>query len=108
MQRIASFADLLFQHLIGYSLDVVIVNEPQASWLANFGDRRLCLNYGRLGKNWFGRAKRDSKVLDLLLHEFCHHSTLDHLSHEMHETATRLGAKLANVALDYPELFGEK
>lgn len=107
MQRLASFSDLLFQHLIGHPLQVVIVNEPKVSWLANFGDRRLCLNYGRLGKAWFAREKRDPKVLDLLLHEYCHTTCLDHLSHEMHETATRLGAKLANIALDHPNLFKE-
>ena len=88
---------------------VVIVNEPTVSWGANFGkegnDWRLCLNHGRLGKRWFALPNRNVEVLDLLLHEFCHQTVSDHLSHEMHEAATRLGAQLANLALNEPEFF---
>lgn len=105
MCRRAEFSESLFERLIGESLEVVIVKEPSVSWTANFGGTRLCLNYGRLGKNWFAQPNRNEAVLDLLLHEFCHSTCLDHLSHEMHETATRLGAKLAQVALNEPELF---
>jgi hypothetical protein len=68
---------------------------------------RLCLNYGRLGKAWFARPKRDIEVLDLLIHEFAHRDVHDHLSDEMHKTATRIGAQLANLALDDPEFFKE-
>lgn len=107
MLRIATFANALFQKLVGESLQVVIVNEPHVSWVANFGGQRLCLNYGRLGKAWFERPKRDPKVLALFLHEYTHHRVLDHLSHEMHETATELGAELVNLALDNPNLFEE-
>jgi hypothetical protein len=34
-----------------------------------------------------------------------HHKVSDHLSHEMHEVATNLGARLAGIALDLPSLF---
>lgn len=112
MWRIAEFAEDLFLKLTGQNCYVVIAREPTASWAANFGDggalgMRLCLNYGRLGRAWFERAKRDEKVLDLLIHEFCHHKVKDHLSHEMHETATALAAKLANLCLDDPKFFLE-
>lgn len=110
MHRIADFAGTLFEKLTEHSCTVVIVNEPQASWAANFGKKqngwfRLCLNFGRLGKAWFARPKRDIEVLDLLLHEFVHHKVSDHLSNEMHEVATNLGARLAGIALDEPSLF---
>ncbi len=111
MHRIAEFASDLFTKLTSDQCYVVIVNEPQAAWSANFGTTpsvlgsRLCLNYGRLGRDWFSLPKRHERVLDLLLHEYCHHTVLDHLSHEMHETATKLAAKLANIALDEPEFF---
>lgn len=106
-KRIAGFAAALFQKLTGAPCNVVIVTEPHVGWAANFGGGRLCLNFGRLGKTWFAKPKRDETVLDLLIHEFCHHTVKDHLSHEMHETATKIGAKLANIALDDPEFFGE-
>jgi len=105
MRSKAEFARLLFQEMEDLSLNVVIVMEPSASWRANFGDRRLCLNYGRLGKRWFALPNRDVEVLDLLLHEFIHHTVSDHLSNEMHKTATRLGARLVNLCLDKPDLF---
>ncbi len=112
MWRIGEFAENLFRRLTGEECFVTIVNEPQVFWSANFGGggilgRRLCLNYGKLGKLWFARAKRDVEVLDLLIHEFVHHTVHDHLSDEMHKTATRLGAQLVNLALDDPGFFAE-
>lgn len=112
MWRLGEFAELLFSKLLDDPCHVVIVKEPKAYWNANFGGDsqlgwRLCLNYGRLGKRWFEREKRDPEVLDLLLHEFCHHSVQDHLSNDMHEMATKLGARLANLALDEPSFFAE-
>lgn len=112
MSRLAAFASHLFHKLTGYECHTVIVREPQAPWAANLGPApaggfRLCLNFGRLGTKWFARPKRDEAVLGLLLHEFAHHEVSDHLSHEMHETATKLGARLAGIALDEPELFND-
>lgn len=111
MARIAEFAESLFQKLTGSKCTAYVVTEPTAGWSANFqsGRRgtRLCLNYGRLGKSWFARKKKDEEILDLLLHEFVHHTVSDHLSDEMHKTATRLGAKLANLCLDDPGFFQE-
>ena len=105
MRRRVRFAKALFEELVGQRLSVYIVTEPTSYWAANFGAGQLCLNYGKLGKRWFAEPNRSERVLDLLLHEFCHHTVSDHLSHEMHKEATRLGAKLANLALDKPELF---
>lgn len=105
MRRIADFSKALFKELIGRKLKVVIVTEPLVNWSANFGGNRLCLNYGRLGKRWFALPNRAVEVLNTLLHEYVHHTVDDHLSDRMHEEATRLGAELANLALDKPELF---
>lgn len=67
--------------------------------------RRLCLNYGKLGKKWFAEPKRSERVLALLLHEFAHDAVSDHLSDQYHKECTRLGAKLASLCLDEPEFF---
>lgn len=109
MKRIAKFATDLFDALdLGHrfsGLNVVIVTEPKVSWRANFGSKRLCLNYGRLGKKWFARRKIDEEVIDLLIHEFCHQTCMDHLSSQMHKTATRLGAKVARLVYDNKTMF---
>lgn len=110
MHARAEFSSDLFTKLTSENCYVVIVNEPQVNWAANFGPGgplgfRLCLNYGRLGKSWFALPNRDETVLDLLLHEYVHHTVEDHLSDEMHKTATRLGARLTNLALNEPEFF---
>ena len=47
------------------------------------------------------------KNYELMLHEFAHHAVQsnDHLIHTFYDTVTDLGAKLAQLALDRPELF---
>jgi hypothetical protein len=113
MWRIGEFAEELCYRLTGNRCDVYIVTEITMPWAANFqkggmlSGRRLCLNLGKLGNRWFGKLKRDERVLNLLLHEFAHDAVSDHLSHEYHREATRLGAKLANLCLDEPEFFDE-
>jgi hypothetical protein len=44
---------------------------------------------------------------ELLIHELAHHKVQnnDHLRKEFYDTVTMLGAKLAQLALDAPELF---
>lgn len=113
----AEFATQLFNKLEGRDAlfagtgvcSVVIVNEPNVSWIANFGRSgvhcRLCLNHGRLGGSWFSKPHTDVEVLKLLLHEFGHAYSNDHLSSEYHEALCRLGARLAQVALADPEFL---
>jgi hypothetical protein len=109
MRRRADFAAGLFQRITDDVCRVEIVREPSASWVANFGSalgsERLCLNFGRLGARWFALPNRAVEVLDLLIHEFVHHEVSDHLSAEMHKTATLYGAKLAQLCLDEPAFF---
>jgi hypothetical protein len=107
MIRRADFTMGLFNKITGAECRVVIVKEPHVSWTANFGHGRCCLNYGRLGKRWFALPNRAVDVLDLLVHEFVHHKVHDHLSEEMHKTATLYSAILANLCLDEPAFFKE-
>ncbi len=106
MRRIADLGRSLFRYVFREELsEVVIVKEPNVYWAANYGPGRLCLNYGKLGKEWFARENSDTEVLDLLIHEFVHHTVKDHLSAEMHERATWIGARLVKLALEKPEIF---
>lgn len=113
MWRLGEFAEELCYHLTGNRCDVYIVTEIAAGWAANFqkggmlSGRRLCLNYGKLGKRWFAEPKRNERILKLLVHEFAHDAVSDHLSDQFHKEACRLAAKLANLCLDEPEFFDE-
>jgi len=47
---------------------------------------------------------------DLFIHEMAHadvHNN-DHLSHKFYGTVSRIGAKLAQLAVERPELFSER
>lgn len=109
MRRIATFAKALHKALrLDSHVNVVIVREPMAGFIANYGKRRLCLNYGRLGKSWFARAKIDPAVTKLLIHEFAHNAVSDHLSDQYHRENARLGAELAKLVFDNRQLFEEE
>ena len=112
MWRLGEFAEELFRKLTGHRCDVYVVVEVTAYWGANFqkgglSGRRLCLNYGKLGKKWFAEPKRSERVLSLLVHEFAHEFSVDHLSRSYYDTLCRLAAKLANLALDDPDFFND-
>ena len=106
MKKISTFAKKIAHRLLdGLDIEVRIVAEPHVGWGANFGDSgSLTLNVGRLGGSWFN-APVTSQVLRLLIHEFGHYYSLDHLSAEYHQALCKLGAKLAMaVAEDGPDL----
>jgi len=62
------------------------------------------LNLGRLGHAWFDKGPRE-EVDQLLIHEFGHHYSGDHLSEAYHDALCSLGAKLAALALNEPEFW---
>lgn len=93
--------------LLGFQPDVLVVNEPTASFQACYGNRRLTLNVGRLG--WSFVTSRGNRsfiaILELLVHEFAHEKVSDHLSDDFHEECCRLGAKLAWLAMGRESLI---
>lgn len=105
MKRKALFSRWFFKYLTGKMCTIRIVREPAVGWIANFGQGSLCLNYSRLGKKWFEAPNHDEKVIDLLIHEFGHHYSGDHLSSQYHDALTKLGAKAVNLALTNPGFF---
>lgn len=106
MERLALFAETLGRYLLGVTVVVQIANEPLWPHVATFGRSGvLTFNAGRLGKKWFEKEPTSTAVLSLLVHEFGHFSSLDHLSSEYHDALCDLGAKLALAALQRPELF---
>jgi hypothetical protein len=105
MRLIAEYAQDLGQELLGMRPSVLIANNITWPVGATFGPSgQLTLNLGRLGHKWF-----DSGIIpevnQLLIHEFGHFYSLDHLSSEYHEALCELGARLTALALANPEFF---
>ena len=57
----------------------------------------MIFNKFRLGADWFEQGITED-VVRVLIHEFGHQYSLDHLSAEYHEALCRIGAKLYSLA----------
>jgi hypothetical protein len=101
MKTMASYARFLAEELMGVKLVVTVVRTTNA-FVACYGGGRLDFNLFRLGHKWFEQGINED-VDGLLIHEFGHEYSGDHLSHEYHEALCRLGAKLKTLALEKPE-----
>ena len=87
-------------------IQVRIVKEPGVFWLANYGPGDLTLNLGRLGYAWFDEFPSNlERVVDLMIHEFGHHYSPDHLSEDYYKALTMLAAKSTLLALTMPNSF---
>jgi hypothetical protein len=103
MKRIAGYAVLLARELMSVSLTVTVVHTTN-NFSACYGSGRLDFNLLRLGHSWFEQGVTED-VDSLLIHEFGHEYSDDHLSSDYHEALCRLGAALKRLALEKPEAF---
>lgn len=86
--------------LLEREVSVTVANDFAWPFGAAYGGGRVTLNLARLGHKWFGGSLRTQNRL--LLHELAHEESGNHLSSEYHEAICRLGAALAQLALDEP------
>lgn len=107
MQELSRFCVALGSNLFdNHTVTVRYVLEPHVTWTANYEKGGwLCLNLGRLGKEWPNREFDDEDLLSLLIHEYAHEYSSDHLSSAYHRACTRLGARVTRLALTTPRLF---
>jgi hypothetical protein len=101
MQNIAAYARFLAKELMNVSLTVSVVHTTN-NFAACYGAARLDFNLLRLGHRWFEQGATED-VDRLLIHEFGHQYSGDHLSGDYHEALCRLGAGLKKLALERPE-----
>ena len=101
MKRIGEYAVFLARELMGVEITVSIVNTAN-NFCACYGDGRLDFNLFRLGHAWFEQGITE-EVDRLLIHEFGHQYSRDHLSEEYHDGLCLLGARLKELALEKPE-----
>lgn len=103
MRNIARYARFLAKELMDVDLAVTVVRTTN-NFAACYGQRRLDLNLFRLGHRWFVQGVTE-EVDRLLIHEFGHEYSGDHLSSDYHDALCRLGAKLKRLALEKPAAF---
>jgi hypothetical protein len=110
MKRIKEYTEGLGQRLMDAQVRVRFVwcdkfglGDP---WSACYGRGHVlalaegCFDFNvhRLGRKWFNEGATED-VDDLILHEFGHHYSSNHLSSDYHGALTKLGAKLKAEAL---------
>jgi len=101
IENIANYARYLAKELMGVQLTVAVVHTTN-NFVACYGNRRLDFNLLRLGHKWFDQGPTE-EVDRLLIHEFGHQYSSDHLSEDYHEALCRLGAAMKRLALEKPE-----
>lgn len=104
IQAVVAYAERIGERLLGFNLTVKVANSISWPYAGAYGGRRLILNLGRLGHGWFER-KDIVEINQLLIHEFGHEYSMNHLEAAYHDALCRLGGKLALLALDEPGLF---
>jgi hypothetical protein len=105
MKNVTAYAVFLARALMQVSLTVSVVHTTN-NFRACYGSRRLDLNLLRLGHKWFEQGATED-VDALLIHEFGHEHSGDHLSEKYHEALCKLGAGLKKLALERPEAMRE-
>ncbi|MEK6259020.1 MAG: hypothetical protein AABP62_10435 [Planctomycetota bacterium] len=105
VRNIVAYAKFLGRELMGVDVTVTVVSTTNC-FAACYGPGRLDFNVLRLGYGWFDHGANE-EVDRLLLHEYGHHYSRDHLSEEYHEALCQLGAKIKKLALEKPEAFNQ-
>ena len=77
---------------------------PGARVAADYSDRTLRFNRGKLGSSFFEEGIT-SQVMELLIREMAHERAGNHLSEDYHRATCNLGAGLTKLALTEPDLF---
>ncbi len=94
MREIATFARRVAEKILSRVITVKFCSTPHHLGGASYGPSgELVFNKFRLGAHWFEQGITEG-VVRLLVHEFGHQYSPDHLSSEYHEALCRIGAKL--------------
>lgn len=107
MKRVATFASQLAYRLMDKKIRIDITNDPGLKFSATYGPGGpLVLSKRYLGNNFFDSFPHNREVVvSLLIHEFSHEYSRDHLSSQYHQALCDLGAKAVELAIKEPELF---
>ena len=92
MKEVIKYAKELHLYLFNSTCSVSIHDGNGA--LATYGRGNLQFSYKVLGKKWFDLANNKQKILELIIHEFGHWYSSDHLSERYYDGLCEIGAKL--------------
>lgn len=104
MKRISQYSKEVALRLLGCDIQVDMVSKATWPYSATYGPGHLTFNVGRLGYIWFSNGPCDL-VDRLLIHEFGHHYSSDHLSEQYHDALCKLAARLVQLAINEPGFF---
>lgn len=111
IRRIVSLTVALADELLHVRLQVMIVNDPLArDFSATYGGQGKSgavfeYNLRTLGYRFFEKQPDDEELLGLIIHEFGHEMSGDHLSSVYHKALCTLGARLARLLRRHPNFF---
>ncbi len=94
------------RRIIGRDIQIDIASEVTWPFRATYGGGHMIFNLGRLGHSFFSGPLAPKN--DLLLHELGHERSGNHMCSDYHDALTEFGAKLAQLALEEPQLFDVK
>lgn len=103
MKNIAAYSVFLGRELMDVAITVQFVNTP-SRFLACYGNCQVHFNVQHLGYKWFDQGGNE-EVDRLLIHEFGHQYSSDHLSEAYHQALCRLGASMKRLALKQPDVL---
>ncbi len=101
MESFAEWTKTIAKLLVNLDITVSYV-KASGNISATYGSSRVTFNVKVLGKAFFSRGE---KQLELIIHELGHIYSGDHLSDSYHAGLCKLGARLATVAIQNPEVF---
>jgi hypothetical protein len=104
MQLVAVYAAMIGRELLDCDVHVFIVREATWPYAATYGPGRLVFNLSRCGRGFFESGISDD-LNALLIHEFGHHYSSDHLSEDYYRALCKVGARIVRLALTKPEMF---
>jgi hypothetical protein len=102
MRRMSQYAKDLARRLMDIDLAVKMTRAGH-NFEACYGACELTFNLTKLHRRWFDGPFGEQHH-ELLIHEFGHHFSGDHLSEDYYEALCMLGAKLVRLALDRPDV----
>jgi len=115
IKRVVHFAEWLHGQIFGTPVVVRVLHGDsglKADFIACYGRRPdnsggLDFNLTRLGQNWFESFSKESfeRQYELILHEFAHWYSRNHLCKEYHEGLSRIAAKTVRLIVEDKEAF---
>ncbi len=93
MAAIAGFAQRVAEKVLSRRIVVKFCATGHHLGGASYGSGELVFNRFRLGNDWFEHGVTED-VVRLLIHEFGHEYSPDHLSSEYHEALCEIGARM--------------